>query len=233
MSTSPSPSPKLILISSLHVYLFLGTQPCSALSKLQMFLTLTISLIILLPVCRCVLNHFNHVQLFATLWTIACQAPLSMRFSRQEHWSGLPCPPPEDLPYPGTESASLISPASPALAGGFFTTGATWEPSFRESSLSPQSLIPPSWSSWGLFVFIFLDFPGVSDTTDSFHLGTLFTKPLFHLFLCSVLLPPDPLFLVLLSSSFPYGLWRWVFPDCHHPYFLPFLSSICHLFPKL
>ena len=89
-------------------------------------------------------------------------------------------------------SASLISPASPALAGGFFTMGATWEPSFRESSLSPQSLIPPSWSSWGLFVFIFLDFPGVSDTTDSFHLGTLFTKPLFHLFLCSILLLPTP-----------------------------------------
>ena len=228
MSTYPSPSPKLILLSSLHIYLFLGTQPRSALSQLPRFLTLTVSLIILLPVCRGMLslNHFNHVPLFATLWTIAHQAPLSMRFSRQEHWSGLPCPPAGDPPYPGTESASLMSPASPALASGFFTTGATWESSFRESSLSPESLIPPSWSSWGLFVFIFLDCPGVSDTTESFHLGTLSTKPLFHLFLCSVPLPPDHFFLAFLSSSFPYGLWRWVFPDCHHSCFLPFLPSV-------
>ena len=52
-------------------------------------------------------------------WTVAHQAPLSMEFSRQEYWSGLPIPIPGDLPDPGTESASL---ASPALAGGFFTT---------------------------------------------------------------------------------------------------------------
>ena len=60
------------------------------------------------------------VQLFATPWTVARQAPLSMGFSRQEYWSGLPCPP-GDLPDPGIEPAS---PASPALAGGFFTTSA-------------------------------------------------------------------------------------------------------------
>ena len=54
-----------------------------------------------------------------TPWTVACQAPLSMGFSRQEYWSGLPFPPPGDLPDPGME---LVSPASPALAGGFFTT---------------------------------------------------------------------------------------------------------------
>ena len=48
-------------------------------------------------------------------------------FSRQEYWNGLPCPPPGDLPNPGTEPES---PASPALAGGFFTTSATWEASF-------------------------------------------------------------------------------------------------------
>ena len=47
-----------------------------------------------------------------------------MGFSRQEYWSGLPCPPPEDLPDPGIEPASLVS---PALAGSFFTTSATWE----------------------------------------------------------------------------------------------------------
>ena len=52
------------------------------------------------------------------------QAPLSMGFSRQEYWSGLPCPPPGDLPDPGIKPVSL---RSPALAGGFFTTSATWE----------------------------------------------------------------------------------------------------------
>ena len=62
------------------------------------------------------------VQFFATSWTVACQAPLSMEFSRQEYWSGLPCPPRGDLPDSGSEQASLIS---TALAGGFFTTSAT------------------------------------------------------------------------------------------------------------
>ena len=56
------------------------------------------------------------------LWTVACQAPLSMQFSRQEYWSGLPVPTPGDLPNPGVEPTSLVS---PALAGGFFTTCAT------------------------------------------------------------------------------------------------------------
>ena len=64
----------------------------------------------------CVLSHFSHVRLFATRWTVALQAPLSMGFSRQEYWSGLPSPPPGDLPNPGIDSSSLIS---PALAGGW------------------------------------------------------------------------------------------------------------------
>ena len=55
----------------------------------------------------------------ATPWTVACQTPLLMRFSRQENWNGLPFPPPGDLPYPGNEPMSL---ASPALAGGLLTT---------------------------------------------------------------------------------------------------------------
>ena len=70
--------------------------------------------------CSSMLSHFSHVQLFVTLWTTAQQAPLSMGFSRQEYWSGLPCPPPGDLPDPGIEPACLMS-----LAGGFFTTSAT------------------------------------------------------------------------------------------------------------
>ena len=65
-----------------------------------------------------------HVQLFATLRAIAHQAPLSMGFSRQVYWGGLPCSPPGDFPNPGFEPASLMSPAS---AGGFFTTSVTWE----------------------------------------------------------------------------------------------------------
>ena len=59
-----------------------------------------------------------------TPWTAAHQAPLYMGFSRQEYWSGLPCPPPGDLPNPGMDPMSLMS---AELAGGFFTTRATWE----------------------------------------------------------------------------------------------------------
>ena len=72
----------------------------------------------------CVLSHFSRVLLLATLWTVAHQGALSMAFSRQEYWSGLPYPPPGDLPDPGIEPASLMS---PELAGGFFSTSATWE----------------------------------------------------------------------------------------------------------
>ena len=61
--------------------------------------------------CACVLSHFSHALLFVTLWTVACQAPLSMGFSRQEYWSGLPCPPPGDLPDPGIEPAFPVIPA--------------------------------------------------------------------------------------------------------------------------
>ena len=55
------------------------------------------------------LSHFSHVQLFATLWTMAYQAPQSMGFSRQEYWGGLPCPLLGDLPDPGIKLTSLMS----------------------------------------------------------------------------------------------------------------------------
>ena len=61
----------------------------------------------------------SHVQLFATLWTIVLQTPLSMEFSRQEYWSGWPFPSPGNLPDPGIEPETL---ASPALEGGFFSS---------------------------------------------------------------------------------------------------------------
>ena len=68
------------------------------------------------------IGHFSRVQLYVTVWTVACQAPLSMEFSRQEHWSVLLCLPPGNLPNPGIKPVSLMS---PALAGKLFTTRAT------------------------------------------------------------------------------------------------------------
>ena len=57
-------------------------------------------------ILTCMLSHFSCVQLFVILETVACQTPLSMKSSRQKHWSGLPCPPPGDLPDPGIKPAS-------------------------------------------------------------------------------------------------------------------------------
>ena len=82
--------------------------------------------LILLDLHACVLSRFSHVQLFATLWAVTHQASLSLGFSRQEHWSGLPCPPPGDLSYPGIEPAFLTVSWIGRL---FFTTGTTWEAS--------------------------------------------------------------------------------------------------------
>ena len=82
--------------------------------------------------CMCVLSCFSPVQLCATLWTVAHQAPLSMGFSKQKYWSRLPCSPRGSLPDPEIESLSLMS---PALAGGFFTIRATWE-ALSEPSLT-------------------------------------------------------------------------------------------------
>ena len=75
--------------------------------------------LLLLIMRACMLSR---VQLFVTLWTISHQAPLSMGFSRQEYWSGLPFPV-GDLPNPGIKPTSLTS----ALSGELFTTSTTWE----------------------------------------------------------------------------------------------------------
>ena len=72
----------------------------------------------------CVLSRFSPVRLFVTPWIATHQPSLSMGILMQEYWSGLPCPPPGDLPNPGIEPESLMS---PALAGRFFTTSATWK----------------------------------------------------------------------------------------------------------
>ena len=96
--------------------------------------------------CCAGLNCLGRVWLFVTLWTIACQALLSIGFSRQEYWSGFPCPSVRNLPNLGITPASLMS---PALAGRFFTNSITWEApswtvthvlSFLIKSLSTKSL---------------------------------------------------------------------------------------------
>ena len=87
-------------------------------------------------VCVCV-SSCSVVSDSATSQTVVHQAPLSMGFPRREYWSGLPCPPPGDLPDPG------IEPASPALEGGFFTTEPPGEA--LTPSLLPQNLQKKVW----------------------------------------------------------------------------------------
>ena len=98
--------------------------------------------------CHAVLSRFSHIQLCATPWTVAHQAPLSMEFSRQEYWRELLFPPPEDLPDPGIELTSLTS---LALPGMFFTTGATWETQspveFSHTLIQTCSFLPCSLAS--------------------------------------------------------------------------------------
>ena len=65
------------------------------------------------------------VLLFETPWAVFHQALLSVKYSMQEYWSGLPCPSPGDLPDPGIKFGSLVT---PVLTGGFFTTFVSWEP---------------------------------------------------------------------------------------------------------
>ena len=91
--------------------------------------------------CVCV-QSLSCVQLFSALWAVACQAPLSMEFSRQEYWSGLPWPTPGNLLDPGIEPRSLVS---PALAGGLFTTEPPGKPLVIFTSvqyLASSALVP-------------------------------------------------------------------------------------------
>ena len=95
----------------------------------------------LLPLCFSCISLYpqslSHVCLFETLWTTACQAPLSMEFSRQEYWSGLPFPPPGNLPDPGTE---LASPVSPVLQADSLSTEPPGKP--KLSGATTQISIP-------------------------------------------------------------------------------------------
>ena len=93
----------------------------------------------------CMLSCFSHV----TLCTVAPQAPLSRGLSRQEHWSGVPFPPPGDLPHPGIEHTSF---PSPALTGGFFTDSATWGAQLKHKVKESVggSVMPDSFQPHGL-----------------------------------------------------------------------------------
>ena len=89
----------------------------------------------------CVLICFSHARLCVTPRTVAHQAPLSMGFSRQGYWSGLPCPPPGHLPHPGIEPSSL---RFPTLAGGLLTSSTTWEALTGPSSAHHEEVpFPP------------------------------------------------------------------------------------------
>ena len=91
---------------------------------------------LILNACICACT-FNHVWLFVTPWTVARQAPLSVGFSRQEYWSGMPFPPPGDIPDPGIEPEY---PAFPSLEGMFFTSWATREALIHNAAAAAKSL---------------------------------------------------------------------------------------------
>ena len=86
----------------------------------NLFNKICVSIRVFKSVCMYMLSR---VQLFATPWTVACQAPLSIGFPRQKYWSGLPFPSPGDLPNPGIELTSHVS----FISSVFSTTSATWE----------------------------------------------------------------------------------------------------------
>ena len=129
-----------------------------------------------------VLSLFRCVQLFETTWTVVLQ-PLSMAFSRQEYWRGLPFPSPGDLPDPG------IKAMSPALAGRFFTTSATWE---AQTGLASYGCCPLASMAGG----IPRDFPGKNSGVDCHFLlqGSFLTQGLnpdvLHWQVDSLLLSP-------------------------------------------
>ena len=93
---------------------------------------------------NCLSQFINVLSCFSRAQCFACQAPLPMGSSRQEYWSGLPCPLPEDLPNAGIK---LEPPASPGLAGGFFPTVLSGKPYFIRMSIPSSQFIPLSPSS--------------------------------------------------------------------------------------
>ena len=112
-------------------------------------------------------QRFSCVQLSVTLWTVARQAPLSTGFSRQEYWSGLPCPPPGDLPHLGMDPTSRMS---PTLTVGFFTTSPPRKPiCMHLSSLSEKAMAP--YSSARACKILWTEEPGRLQSMGSLRVG--------------------------------------------------------------
>ena len=86
----------------------------------------------------CMLSCYSCVWLFAALWTAACKASLSMGFSRQKYWSGLPCPPPRDLPDPGIPTQTSLNPT--CIGRWILTTSTSWK--------TPNMMYFSLFSSW-------------------------------------------------------------------------------------
>ena len=152
------------LIFSLSIHLLMDTWAASMSWLLWLMLLWNMKFWISLRDCdficcsACMHVRFcSHVWLFATLWTVDHQALLSMEFTKQEYLLGiyqtryeLPCHPPGDLPNPGIKRMYLMF---PALAGQFFTTGATWEVPFTSDiplkvELLDHIVVLPWWLRW-------------------------------------------------------------------------------------
>ena len=109
--------------------------------------------------CECMdAQLLKHIRFFAAPWTVAHQAPLSMEFSRQEYWSGLPFPTPGDLPNP------VIKPVSPALTDGFFTIAPPGKSTEEIKGIETFTCLLSSWSNYFLhyllsFVFKIFQMP--------------------------------------------------------------------------
>ena len=108
MAPSPAPLADKSIFISINAALILGNKSDTDLDHFDL----------------CHVCEFSRFWLFVAQWIIDHQAPLPLKIFRQKYWSGVPFPNPVDLPYPGVKLSTL---ASPALAGGFFTTSTTWE----------------------------------------------------------------------------------------------------------
>ena len=168
----------------------------------------------MLCVHACMLSHFSHVRLFATPWTVAHQAPLTIGFSRQEYWSGFPCPPPEYLPDPGIKPMCLTS---PVFAGGFFTvfSGFPCGSAGKESTCNSGDLgwILGLGRSPGEGKGYPLQYSGLENSRDyTVHGVALDSTEQLSLSLSLPLAPPDMLYLGISSVSSVQSLSRvWLF----------------------
>ena len=109
----------------------------------------------------CMLSHFSHVWLFVTPrppWTVARQAPLSMGFSRQEYWSGMPCPPSGDLPNPGIKPYSPVAPAVQVDSLPLSHQGSTLESPYKWPQMEEAVHLLSQWASMR-FLSVLISFP--------------------------------------------------------------------------